>query len=264
MEEIKNLMKKRREYLLGLKREKEKALESAPEGFLRICKSRNRTQYYRRIDPKDLSGVYIRDKDVKLAKELAQKDYDQRIIKAIGIELESIENYFARNTKLYAEQVYENLHKERKKLITPIREAEEQFLENWKAVDYEGKGFTVDAPEFYTTRGERVRSKSEWIIGELLERNEIPYRYEYPIYLKGLGKIYPDFTILNVKRRKELYWEHFGMMDNPSYVEKAIGKIRMYEQNEIFPGENLIITYETSRNPISQKVVMILIQKYLQ
>ena len=132
------------------------------------------------------------------------------------------------------------------------------------SVEYEGKGFAEDAPEFYTSRGERVRSKSEWIIAELLEKEGIPYRYEYPVYLRGFGKVYPDFTVLNVRTRREIYWEHMGMMDNPVYAEKAVNKIHTYEQNGMFQGEDLLVTYETSKNPLNQKVIMRMIQRYLK
>lgn len=263
MEQIRNLMKEREEYLIQLKREKEKALKTAPEGFLRVCSSGNRTQYYQRIDPKDFNGTYIKEKDINLAKELAQKDYDQKIIRTIEKELEGIKRYLSHDSRVNVEQVYESLHKERRKLIVPIIEPEEDFIKRWRTVEYEGKGFSTDAPEFYTSREERVRSKSEWIIAELLEKEGIPYRYEYPIYLRGIGKIYPDFTVLHIRKRKELYWEHLGMMDKPDYAEKAINKIQMYEQNGIFPGEKLLITYETGKTPFNQKVIMKMIHKYL-
>ena len=77
-----------------------------------------------------------------------------------------------------------------------------------------------------------------------------------------MGQIYPDFTVLNVKKRKEYYWEHFGMMDDPSYAEKVLQKLSTYEQNGIFPGEQLIITFETRKNPLNQKQISNLIEHY--
>lgn len=113
-------------------------------------------------------------------------------------------------------------------------------------------------------KGERVRSKSELIIADILSKEGVPYRYEYPLYLRGMGRIYPDFTVLNITKREEVFWEHFGMMDDPVYAEGAIKKIATYEQNGIFPGENLILTYEARKNPINQKLVRSLIEHYLQ
>ena len=102
------------------------------------------------------------------------------------------------------------------------------------------------------------------MIAEMLEKEGIPYRYEYPIHLRGLGKIYPDFTVLNVRERKELYFEHFGIMDNPAYAEMAVNKIQTYIQNGIFPGDKLMITYETGKKPLNQKNVKTMIHRYLK
>lgn len=143
-------------------------------------------------------------------------------------------------------------------------ETEEEYICNWENVIYEGKEIDGDIPKIYTAKGERVRSKSEVIIADILNREGIPYRYEYPIQLKGRGRVYPDFTVLNVRKRKEIYWEHLGMMDDTNYVESALQKIALYEQNGIFPGDNLILTYETRKNPINQKIVKLMIQHYLK
>ncbi len=61
--------------------------------------------------------------------------------------------------------------------------------------------------------------------------------------------VYPDFTILDVSNRKEIYLEHFGMMEYPEYCEKALLKIQTYARNGITLGKNLLITFETSQNP---------------
>ena len=129
---------------------------------------------------------------------------------------------------------------------------------------YQDKDFYEDMPEFYTAKGERVRSKSEVIIADLLNREGVPYRYEFPVYLKDIGMIYPDFTVLNVKTWKEYIWEHFGMMDDMEYAERTVQKIAAYEKNDYFQGENLILTYETGRSPINQKSVMRIVEHYLK
>ena len=264
MKEIKTLVEKRKEVLIRLKQEKEKALQNVPQGTLRICHSGNRTQYYHRRDGKDSSGVYMPKKEHNLAHKLAQKEYDQKVLKAVDKELAALQRYLSAYPEFPAEQIYENLHKERQKLIIPIKETDEQYILKWEEYAYQRKGFEENAPEYYSVKMERVRSKSELIIADLLNKEMIPYRYESPIYLKGAGQIYPDFTVLNVKKRKELYWEHLGMMDDPNYAEMALQRIAAYEQNCIFPGEGLIITYETRKNPLNQKLIMSMIQHYLK
>ena len=264
MEDIKKMLKKRQEQLLKLKKEKERALMNAPEGMLRVCRHGNRVQYYLRKDPKDFSGVYIRGKDVSLAQKLAQKDYDKKILNTVEKELNAIDKYFMGYPEINAEQVYDKLHQDRKKLIKPIQLPEDEFVEKWRSVKYDGKVFRDGGPEIYTAREERVRSKSELIIADMLNNENIPYRYECPIHLANIGTVYPDFTVLNVRLRKEFYWEHMGMMDEPEYVEKALQKIACYEQTGIFPGESLILTYETKLSPINPKIVNLMIQKYLK
>ena len=122
-------------------------------------------------------------------------------------------------------------------------------------------------PEYLTARGERVRSKSEIIIADTLFRLKIPYRYEYPLNLKNTKgeklTLYPDFTCLNLRTRREFYWEHFGMMDNSEYSENVVQKLHLYEQNGIIPGKNLIITMETSTIPINTKQIELLAKSYL-
>lgn len=263
MDGIKEKLKKREEYLLQLRAEKEKALLDVPGGALRVCNSGGKLQYYQRNSAKDTSGIYISKKNIELAKKLAQKDYDERALYALKKELAAIQKYQNSYPAVCVEQVYERLHEGRQRLVIPVSETEEQFVDRWEQVKYHGKDFDMDAPEFYTEKGERVRSKSEVIIADALYRRGVPYRYEYPIYLQGIGKVYPDFTVLNVKARKEMHWEHFGMMDDSVYAEKAVRKINGYIQNGQFVGDKMIFTYETKSNPINLKQIGSVICQYL-
>ena len=264
MEQIKRLLESRKEYLAQLIDDKEVALEGALQGSLRICKGKRRVQYYHRTNPKDFSGVYICEKDVCVAKDLAQKDYNRKVVSSAQKELKAIDRYLASCPKVQAEEIYEKLHEERRKIVNPIKKTERQYVEEWEKVKYSGKPFEEGIPEMCTARGEKVRSKSEMIIADLLDRENIPYRYEYPIKIKGWGVFYPDFTALNIKKRKEIYWEHLGMMDDAAYAENALQKIALYEQNGILPNDNLILTYETKKNPINRKIIKLMIEQYLK
>ena len=136
--------------------------------------------------------------------ESCSKRLWQKILRAIEKEIIAIQKYLTSCPQIDVEQVYNSLHQERKKLVTPIWEPDNNYIYKWKSIIYKGKGFGDNIPEFYTANGERVRSKSELIIADLLTKEGIPYRYEYPIYLKGFGRIYPDFTTLNIRNRKEI------------------------------------------------------------
>ena len=264
MEEFKDLLETRKKKLQQIKKNKEKTLKKVPEGYLRICKSGNKTQFYHRTNPKDFNGKYIRSEEVEFAKKLAQKDYDSHVLKAAEKEIYAIDKYLSYVPNNVAEEIYETLHPERQKLVIPITLTDEKYVENWLSEEYERKSFYEDLPELYTANRERVRSKSEIIIADTLLREGIPYKYEKPLYLNTYGKIHPDFTVLNVRTREDFYWEHLGMMDDPQYVESALKKIEAYERSGFFLGEKLILTFESKRNPISQKVVNLLIENYLR
>lgn len=100
-----------------------------------------------------------------------------------------------------------------------------------------------------------MRTKSEKIIADKLYALGIPYRYEYPVKLKGYGTVYPGFTILKVSERKEIYYEHFGLMDKPEYCEKALRKLQAFARNGIVLGQNLIATFESENVPLDMNVL---------
>ncbi len=182
MEQIKEILQKRATQLQQLKKDKEKTLTKAPEGGLRLCRHGDKIQYYHRNNPKDFNGVYIKEKDIQLAKQLAQKDYDKKVIFCADKELDAINKFFLNCPSKSVEQIYESLHEGRQRIITPIIETEEQYVQNWKEETYQGKEFYEDTPELYTIKGERVRSKSELIIADMLSKEGVPYKYEYPFF----------------------------------------------------------------------------------
>ena len=262
MEETLEMLKMRKEYLQQLVKEKNQALQRAPEGWLRMCKHREGWQYYYRNDPKDSNGCYIREQDMKLAKCLAQRDYDKKLVSTAEQEIKAIDKYLQYMPRTTVEEIYPSIHPARQKLVRSIRETDAEYVKKWEGVEYKGKEFSVEAPELYTLKGERVRSKSEIFIADMLYQARIPYRYEYPFCIRGVGKVYPDFTVLDMKNRREILWEHLGMMDDSTYVEKAIKKLAMYEQEGIYPGENLILTYESKNIPFLPKQAKQIIARY--
>ena len=253
--------------LLELKKaliQKEKAQKNLPQGHLRIDQSHGgkKIQYYHRIDPKDFKGKFIPRSKMDLARRLAQKDYDKKVIQELQSQIKLLEKYI-RATEEKISKLYTKLSQTRQTLITPVTLTDQQYAEIWESEEYKGLDFREDAPEYYTTQGERVRSKSEIIIADTLSRYNIPYRYEHPLYLKSGRTIHPDFLCLNLRTRQEYFWEHFGMMDDPDYTENAVSKVKLYNENGIFPGINLIITMETQSKQISTQQLERLINAYL-
>lgn len=238
-------------------------LEDAPEGRLKLGKTKGCVQYYHWIEGMHGCGTYINKSNVSFAKKLAQKTYDEKILRYTNKVMTQI----SRLLKIYDDNKIENIfleeHPERQKLITPIEPTYAQKLETWMSQPYEGKSFKEDAPVLLTNNGVRMRSKSEKIMADYFESQGIIYKYECPLKLKPYGTIYPDFTFISRKTGQEIYWEHEGMMDNPEYAKNAVQKIELYEKNGLYPGERLILTFETSANVINTEILKKLTRRYL-
>ena len=95
-----------------------------------------------------------------------------------------------------------------------------------------------------------------------MEDAGVPHVFEPQIYLEGHGWIRPDFAGLNVRKRKEIVIEHFGMMDDPAYAEKNVDKLHDYERNGFVLGDDLLITMETKKFAPERKSIEELIKRH--
>ncbi len=253
-------------------------------GKLRIQKKGNSVQYYHvgteqesgnNSQPSDTSDAtnksssdrtnqtYIPKKNITLVRNLAQRDYDKKLLQEIDSRQKIVNKFLKEYPQTGIENTYEELNEYRKKLIHPIIETDESYARVWMNAPYVRKIIGEDVPVIFTENGERVRSKSEKMIADKLKQLGIPYRYEAPLCLGRNCVLHPDFTVLNVKERKEIYYEHFGMMDNSEYVENALKRIEIYEKNGIYPGDKLLFSWETSTVPVNMKIVEGMMRKIL-
>ena len=264
-EDFTEKLKNRQQELTQLLNKKLRLLKKAPEGHLRIAQAHGgrKLQYYHITDRGDTRGTYIPHSQLQFAIQLAQKQYDQNLIKILRRQIAAIEGLLAAAGPQIP-PLYETQCRARRLLITPATLPDEQYAELWRNVKCHPRPFAPDAPEFFTARGERVRSKSEVIIADSLDRHKIPYRYEFPLELKNGDIYHPDFLCLNLRTRQEFIWEHFGMMDKTDYAENTVRKLKVFSENKIFPGKNLLITMESSKIPLSSRQVEVLITEFLK
>ncbi len=237
-------------------------MKNLPEGTLRVSVDKGYPRYYRCLEG-DKVGNYIRKQDKETARKLAQKEYNSKVLQLIQKRLKQIENIIKDYEDDEVEKCFYGEHAAKQKLIVPIEQTWQDKLKDWQEKEYVGKGFQDNTIEIYTQKGERVRSKSEKILADYFYYHGISYKYEYPLLLKGYGVIYPDFTFLSPKSRQEMYWEHNGMMDDVVYAQKAVKKIELYEKNGIFPGERLILTFETGQTTLNNEIIEAMAKRYL-
>jgi hypothetical protein len=226
-----------------------------PIGNLRVITNHNRPQYYIVNSSDAPNGTYLPKRDIRKAAAIAQRDYNKDAADALKKQIAIIDRLLADYRPGALDAAYTELHPGRRALVTPVRECDEEFVAAWQHFPYTGKPFEINAPEFFSSTGVRVRSKSEVIIADALSRAKIPFRYEYPTSIKGWGTLYPDFTCLDKRTREEIIWEHFGLMGDPDYAENAIQKIARYATSGYILGKNFIATFETGTTPLSVKQV---------
>ncbi len=244
--------RRRYEELKKIKAEKEAALSKMPEGSIHVVRNRMEVQYYLRTEPTDKSGKYIPKRETSKIRYYLQKSYDEKVLKLLNIEIHSLEKYLIKsdgNAEIIR-SLYSKNPNEVKNFIKPVDISDEDFSRQWAEIPYMAKEIADYVPLYETKRKERVRSKSELNIANMLAAFGVPYKYECPLKLANGTVIYPDFTILDVKNRKEIYWEHRGMMDDKDYAKQAVLRLKMLMKNGIYLGKNLIITEETSVNPL--------------
>ena len=236
-----------------------KSLKNKPAGTLQIYRNKNSYQYYYRSTPNVKNGTYISKKRMPFIRALAQKSYDQKFLTAaetLRKDILAFPDQYCSPHGMHAfyqflASVYENLTPARQELVTPYVLPDEMFIQSWLAVEYVGNPFKPDDPELYTNRRERVRSKSEKMIADKLLDLQIPYRYEYPIHIRRLGTVHPDFMILDILTRENVMFEHFGRMHEARYVNKTLTKLEAYEEDGWHLGDSFLFTMESSDHIIN-------------
>ncbi len=246
-------------------------INKAPKGVLHVSGKGNSVQYYKK-EEKGTSRQYIRKSDIITAKQLAQKAYANKVLHQALEDKKILDKALAITDTQGMIHIFNQITTEKQKLITPYVLCDRDFILKWEQeqlltkTDHEKyiRALPSEENAIITEKGEIVRSKSEKILADKFLMMQIPYIYEVPLYLNGYGYVVPDFTVLNLRTRKTFYWEHLGLMDQEDYCNKAIKKIETYERNGIYPGNKLILSYETSCHTVNPRIIEGLVKEYLE
>ncbi len=218
-----------------------KALKNYPDGWLVKHKEGNYSYFYHNFYQK---GVRTRKylspkKDSALISALQKK---QAELPALRQEL-AFHKAALKSTKTYGKKIIRTT-------TMPSKNTEPFFSQN-----------TIEPKKLkYTTnRGEKVRSKSEKIIADLLYEYKISYKYEKALKLPYYNNIFPDFTIMSPLNNQTYFWEHNGL-DTEEYLDHWKTKRQVYEHSNITTDNWLIVTTEEDidnlRNIIEQNFTL--------
>lgn len=123
-----------------------------------LWKEQKSVQYYHHMYDNEKNGSYIPKAKKERIWTLAQKSYDERIVRLARKRLSQIGKILRDYDDDEIEKIYLKEHDERKKLIQTVELTWEQQLENWFGEEYKKKEFGEGALIILTEKGERVRS----------------------------------------------------------------------------------------------------------
>jgi hypothetical protein len=252
-EYIQALQNRKQELLKALKCA-EADLKHAPEGRIRASQNGNGFQQFYHVTSKTgFSGKYMNAKSKPLVTALIQKEYDGVFLQRARKEIELIDNLIEFQSKELAEKSEEELHKSKRKYISPYILDEKSYAESWENESFIASTYKPEEKIYPTNKGDMVRSKSEELLADMYYDLGIPYRYECKLVLKDGRAKYPDFTLLDVKRRRVIYHEHLGILEDDEYRAKNLIKLNDYSKSGIYFGKNLLMTFETEYCPLNIK-----------
>lgn len=252
--ELKELLGARIALLSKILEYTQNKLSNMPSGSLRIQRQGKYVSYHHVPEKEQSNGILLKNEDGNLIRELAQKSYLKKVSNSVQKELRHIRNFLDKYPEETFDKIYDQLSSDRRELVKPVTLSDEQFTEQWLNKPYDHKGFSEGEPFYMTQNGERVRSKSEQIIADHLKARGIPYKYECPLKLKN-KTVYPDFTILRLSDRKEIYYEHLGKMGDQNYADKNIMKMNEYALSGYLQGRDIFTTMETQQKPLDARVL---------
>ncbi|MBR4668108.1 MAG: hypothetical protein IKO76_05050 [Butyrivibrio sp.] len=207
--------------------------------------------------------TYVKTKDLDAVRKIVQKSYDESVYKKLLTMRYQIERFL----KLYDSDaisgIYRDLGDAKKPLVNPLIPTDEQYLQEWYETHPACQNLFPMQGSYLTSRGEEVRSKSEKIIADLFDKYNVPYQYEPEIKLSDGHILYPDFVLLNMRQRKTIYWEHFGLISDEEYAKKTCLKMNLYEENGFIIGENMLFSMESDDIPLNIKQIESKIKKHL-
>ncbi len=254
--------KNKRSELAAILARVESQLKSPPKGNLCVSKSHRSFQYYRSDKGHPNKRYYLDKSKRNIAVALAQRDYNRKLLKELSSSLLDLDKFISAYKPQNFLDCYEKLPQARKLLIKPAFINNSEYARLWQKKEYVHKPLEPDGT-YLTLKNEKVRSKSEIIIANLLKEHGIPYHYEFPVTLKNGQGLYPDFLCLNVRTRQEFYWEHCGKMSDPEYTSNMTRRLRQFADAGIIIGRNLILTMETDTAPLSTREVEQVIRTFL-
>ncbi len=208
-----------------------------------------RDKEYLAVNRRTKKEFYIKKSNFGLVQALRRQKLCETGIKVIERNLKVLE----RLIKVY--RPYDSAALE-ETLTNAYRTKPEELAQMREVTGGSGKRFTQSENPYHpehlkhrTSFGLIVRSRVEAAAAELAYSRGYYIMYEKRVALfdeeGNLHVVYPDFILCENEQAPDvtwIYWEHLGLLDLEDYRERTMLKLKLFPQNGIMPGRNLILT----------------------
>ena len=242
----------------------QKEMEELPDGELSILRRGDRRFFYQ-LFPKIGNRKKVRRKgitnDTQTIMGLVRKRYITKAVQVIDKDIKVLEMAIKHYQPFDEESLMSDYVTKNPGLEVGIyhgTQSDAVWADNYKRQeDFYSEHLIHTAAD-----GTPMRSRAELYIASRLDHYGIPYRYEAPVGHPDVDRI-PDFTIRRPRDGKIIYWEHLGLTGDEGYMQGNELKFIEYENAEIVPWDNLIITYDMKDGRFDAKIIDAMIQGWL-
>ena len=239
-------------------------LKTLPDGELTILRRGDRRFYYQHF-PKTGNRKKARSKgitnDTDTIMGLVRKRYIAKAIQVIDKDIKVLDMAIKHYQPFDEESLMADYLTKNPGLEVGIyhgMQSDEAWADDYKRQE----DFYKEQLIHVSAKGTPMRSRGEVYIASRLDHYGIPYRYEASVPHPDVDRI-PDFTIKRPRDGKIIYWEHLGKNGDEGYMQGNELKFVEYENAEIVPWDNLIITYDMKGGGFDAKIIDAMIQGWL-
>lgn len=255
MKEIKNILVAEYQLEQTLLTNYQRELNKLPKGTLCKRQRNDKVYYYHqyRTSTEQFEKKLIKHNQYFLVEQLKRRKFLEESIKSISSNIHLLDTFIPKFQSYSPDDISNKLACTYKDLpLICYKESYSKDVKQWINEPFETSSKYPERKVHQTSKGELVRSKSEALIACMLDAYQVPYRYEAALQL-GKIKVFPDFTILRPRDNKIIYWEHFGLMDDPEYIRTTLKKLLLFREQGLRIGEDIIITFDSADGGIDVK-----------
>lgn len=219
----------------------EKMLSNLPEGRLETVTSKGKTYY---MTSESGERKYIGKAEEKTVRQLKLRRFLEESMRDIAANVKRITGLLEKFRPVNPEAVIGRLPKSyRADFFPDIPGFDFARSDDWDITDYPKSRSHPEQLKHTTLKGDKVRSKSELNIANMLYTKGIPYHYEELVRLRDCT-VAADFKIAVRSENRFVLLEHIGMLGNEDYEKVFVLKFIDYVKSGYVPWRDVFFTFD--------------------